>query len=136
MGVYEAVLGPVEFAKLAAPVREVFGPTARWTGRGLFEEVGAPNPLVRLALAPMVADRALPGGFGRDVPFEVSSTLVIGVFGWPRPFRRNRRRGWRVEWQHRALTWTRLGNRGLPRTGRPGHGESRRKVHVALGGLP
>lgn len=79
MGVYEAVLGPVEFAKLAAPVREVFGPTARWTGRGLFEEVGASNPLVRLALTPMVADRALPGGFGRGVPFEVSSTLVIGA---------------------------------------------------------
>ena len=79
MGVYEAVLGPVEFAKLAAPVREVFGPIARWTGRGLFQEVGAPNPLVRLALAPMVADRALPGGFGRDVPFEVSSTLLIGA---------------------------------------------------------
>jgi hypothetical protein len=32
-----------------------------------------------LALAPMVADRALPGGFGRDVPFEVSSTLLIGA---------------------------------------------------------
>ena len=81
MGVYEAVLGPVEFAKLAPQVQEVFGGTPRWTGRGLFDEVGASNPLVRTALTPMVLDRALPGGYGRDVPFEVSSTLVAGADG-------------------------------------------------------
>ena len=66
----EAALGS-SFVSLHPALQALYGPTPGWHGSGVFSVVGAASPLVRLALRRFVADRALPGGFGRDVPFTV-----------------------------------------------------------------
>ena len=70
LGAVEAALGS-DFAGLHPRLQSLYGPTSGWHGSGVFEVVGAPHALVRLALRRLVADRALPGGYGRDVPFTV-----------------------------------------------------------------
>ena len=70
LGAVEAALGS-DFAALHQRLQSLYGPTSGWHGVGVFEVVGAPRALVRLALRPLVADRALPGGYVRDVPFTV-----------------------------------------------------------------
>ena len=73
LGAVEAALGS-EFGLLHPRLRDVYGGVAGWHGVGVFSVVGASRALVRLALRPLVADRALPGGYGRDVPFTVDVT--------------------------------------------------------------
>ena len=70
LGAVEAALGS-DFAALNPRLQSLYGATSGWHGSGTFEVVGAPRLLVRLALRPLGADRALPGGYGRDVPFTV-----------------------------------------------------------------
>jgi len=71
-GVYEAALGQA-FGRLDPHLQAIFGPAASWVGSGIFDEVGARHFWLRPALAVMVADRALPGGHGTGVPFDVTS---------------------------------------------------------------
>lgn len=71
LGAVEAALGS-DFAALHPRLRSLYGATSGWHGSGVFEVVGSSHALVRLALRPLVVDRALPGGYGRDVPFTVN----------------------------------------------------------------